>query len=603
MLFISSTVSNKIVIGSVDETTTPASVPAQSENTKPAIIDFSSGRNFPSFPIRGDDSPSIKSKLNFSRRNKPTFKFAKPSAELEEEEEEREENVTEQNEFSSTSTSTTTTTAPPTQTTAEEDASNKQFVVPKSQIKGKFPRVKSNLLFNRKNKDRFRLKLAQLSARKSSTTTTTTTTTTSDPTPSSTSPTSPPVSDDPTETKVSLFKPRKKFNLRKKPSFFAKVPDVSITNSLLKFRNRAKFGPSPKEEDEELETTVGETQEVSTESILSVEAELKDDNKEEEETVQLGNKVDHVRKAQKAPLNGNIRVEFKKKTVEDLLGSRGRFSINPDGRKPRVKSNIRAHLANRGQHFGGQHPLEESGETFDGASSQLDLTPFNKEDDNNNKREVDVKQAPVNLITTENEISDKTASKPFNPLTFSLPLLPLEPVILNPRQAARTNNNNNNNKNKSINKPPPLPAAILKHISHITDIRSLPPLPPSLGLHKRPIKKIVKKEQTESNVSDGLEDRIFAEDDEAMQISREQPSNTQSALLDQMIVNSHENSDVVASLASPPQTTTRRAAEAGVPGGLTNKLSAFRALQQQVERREEEAATSSQEEQRLVSLV
>ena len=75
LLFISSTVSNKIVIGSEEEPTTPLpSLP-----TRPAKIDFSSGRNFPSFPIRGDGAPSIKSKLDFSRRNKPTFKFAKPS--------------------------------------------------------------------------------------------------------------------------------------------------------------------------------------------------------------------------------------------------------------------------------------------------------------------------------------------------------------------------------------------------------------------------------------------------------------------------------------------------------------------------------------------
>ena len=40
-----------------------------------------------------------------------------------------------------------------------------------------------------------------------------------------------------------------------------------------------------------------------------------------------------------------------------------------------------------------------AGETFDGASSQLDLTPFNKVSDNNNKREVNSKEAPVNLIS------------------------------------------------------------------------------------------------------------------------------------------------------------------------------------------------------------
>ena len=483
-----------------------------------------------------------------------------------EEEEEREENVTEQNEFSSTEQSTTTTTTATSTTTTD---GRTQFVVAKSQTKGKFPRVKSNLLFNRKNKERFRLKLAQLSARKTSTTTTTTTTTPADPTPSTTSlastgspasSVSPTVPENPSEAKVSLFKPRKKFNLRKKPSFFSKVPDVSITNNLLKFRNRAKFNTKTVEEEaEEIPTTVGEAAEVSTESVLSVEAELADDEDEKVENVKLGGKVDPVRKAKKAPLNGNIRVEFKKKTVEELLGTRGRFSINPDGRKPRVKSNIRAHLANRGQHHGGQHQLEESGETFDGASSQLDLTPFNKVSDNNNKREVNSKEAPGNLISTEDEVSEQKPSKP-SPVSFSLPLLPLQPVILNPRQATRSSS------------PPPLPAAILNHINHITDIRSLPPLPPVLN----PVKKTVK--QTESQAGHGLEDGIFAEDDEAVQISREGPSHTGTGLLDQIVVvNSNEKSQIA---ESPVQVGARTARE-GVVGGASSKLSAFRALQQQ----------------------
>ena len=559
MLFISSTVSNKIVIGAEEEitTTTAAPPPAGSEKTEPALIDFSPGRSFPSFPIRGDDSPSIKPKLDFSRRNKAAFKFGKstPVNEKEEVEEEREENVSEQNEFSSTAEQLSTTT-----TTPAEAVSKTQFVVTKTQPRGKFPRVKSNLLFNRKNKERFRLKLAQLSGRKSTTTTTTTTTTTSDLGPSSTSP---PASEIPATTKGSLFTPRKKFNLRKKPQTFFKVPNVSITNSLLKFRNRAKFNSQPeKEETAPSETTVAE--EVSTESVLSVQTELDQQEEEEEEqqSVQLGGQLDHVRKAHKAPLNGNIRVEFKKKAAE-LTGNRGRFFINPDGRKPRVKSNIRAHLANRGQHFAEQQQAEDSGETFDGASSQLDLTPFN-----NIKREVDNAEAPGevegDVLTSHNEIVDPVPTKPVpikpvpikpvKPLTFALPLLPLEPVILNPRQANRNNNN----------KKPPLPASILKHINHITDIRSLPPLPPNLtlGLPKRPTKAVTEE--------------------------RSQPSGSHTALLDQIVVESP---------ASPAGEQTQPQVQPTVPFTTagTSKLSAFRALQQQVERREEEPS--------LVSLV
>ena len=576
LLFISSTVSNKIVIGSEEEiTTTAAPAPTETEKTEPALIDLSPGRNFPSFPIRGDDSPSIKPKLDFSRRNKATFKFGKSTPVNEEAEEEREENVTEQNEFSSTAKQVPTTT---TTTTPAETPSKNQFVVTKSQPRGKFPRVKSNLLFNRKNKERFRLKLAQLSGRKSTTATATSTssTTTSDPT---LNPTSSPPADIPAPTKGSLFSPRKKFNLRKKQQSFFKVPNVSITNSLLKFRNRAKFNSQTEtEETDARETTVAG--EVSTESVLSVEAELEEEE-ERKPSVQLGDPVDHVRKAQQAPPNGNIRVEFKKKTAE-LTGNRGRFFINPDGRKPRVKSNIRAHLANRGHHFAGQHQAEDSVETFDGASSQLDLTPFN-----NIKREVDNAEAPgeVDVLSNHNQIIEPEPTKPVptkpvptkpikpvKPLTFALPLLPLEPVILNPRQASRSNNNN---------KKPPLPPAILKHINHITDIRSLPPLPPNinLSLPKRPTK-----------ATPVLEARIFAEEAGARQ-------GGQTGLLDQIVVESPAS-------PSPLREETPGQALPTAPfttAGAGNKLSAFRALQQQVERREE--VNSSQQEPSPLSLV
>jgi len=138
----------------------------------------------------------------------------------------------------------------------------------------------------------------------------------------------------------------------------------------------------------------------------------------------------------------------------------------------------------------------------------------------------------------------------------------------------------------------------MKHINHITDIRSLPPLPAAFGLTNRPSHKLVKKDQTESSANRGLEDRIVAEDDEASQISREEPSNARSALLDQMIVNSNENSGEAQKepVAGTPRTT---------PGWGTSQLSAFRALQKQVERREggPEEFIPSQQDHSLVSLV
>merc|ERR1711862_437421 len=109
--------------------------------------------------------------------------------------------------------------------------------------------------------------------------------------------------------------------------------------------------------------------------------------------------------------NGNIRVEFKKKVDGDANGLRAKFS-------------------NRGQHFGpSTTPTTDVSdsreeETFDGASSQLDLTPFNKniddkealeEDVNTEKREVNNAEAPAALAVLNqisNETPEKTVSQP-----------------------------------------------------------------------------------------------------------------------------------------------------------------------------------------------
>ena len=574
----STTVSNKIVIGAedVDLTTPPPSAAspttASSEDlvtaAPPLAPAVTPQRNFPSFPIRGDTSDLFKPKLDFSRKTKSSFKFSRQPETPDVEE--KEESVTEQSDI-----------APTEQSVTEPETTSKRFFV--DLTGGRSPRVKSNQLFNKRkrpDKERFRLKLAQLQA---------TATTAAEPATATD-----PVTEEATEPGQTLPTPApaaNKFKIRnrKKPlTFFGKVPDVSFTNTLLKFRNRNKaFGGSKRtttaaaitsQDNTEADATTTET----PASVLSVEAELAEE--EPQQKVTIGTKFPTVRKANKAPANGNIRVEFKKQ-VDTQTGARGKFFIKPDGRKPRVKSNIRAKFAHRGQHFG-QIPAaaedtapgaatSSEEETFDGASSQLDLTPFNKVADtdtdkaaaegvNTEKREVNNAEAP-NKVSAAPALPAVAAPAQFS---HELPLFPLQPVILNPRQQ-RTERP----------PPPPLPAAILNHINHITDIRSLPPLPPLFRNKKKQVSKVKKQEAppSEEKVNEAHKDIITPP-----------ATNPTSSLLEQLVEG--ETS------AAPPSPAPALSSSAVAPASespsssVTNKLSAFRALQQQVEKKEAESS-------------
>merc|ERR1711892_1444583 len=119
LFFISSTVSNKIFIGSAEETTTPS--PTLKDGLKDQIK-FGKGlkspkRNFPSFPIRGGAGGfPFKPKPDFSRRNKSPFRFgknAKKKEEIIESIEESESEETTESIISSTETTTTTTESAP----------------------------------------------------------------------------------------------------------------------------------------------------------------------------------------------------------------------------------------------------------------------------------------------------------------------------------------------------------------------------------------------------------------------------------------------------------------------------------------------------------
>jgi len=155
--------------------------------------------------------------------------------------------------------------------------------------------------------------------------------------------------------------------------------------------------------------------------------------------------------------------------------------VKPDGRKPRVKANIRARFANRGaKPFGAANQGEAATgfrhstkvttnqEAFDEASSQLALAPAYtgeeeeelKEDDNTEKREINTEetvQPGPNRIVEED-----VDAKPSTPSFIHLPNL--QPVILNSRQSHRPGG-------------PSLPPDVLARIQHITDINNLPPLP------------------------------------------------------------------------------------------------------------------------------
>jgi len=248
-----------------------------------------------------------------------------------------------------------------------------------------------------------------------------------------------------------------------------------------------------------------------------------------------------------------------------------------------VKSNIRAKFAHRGQQFGHQHDNAANGfrhstkveeETFDGASSQLDLTPFEGADeDNTEKREVNIADAPFSPALLNHILNSPDEKHMHKDHSFPLPL---QPVILNPRQLR--------------DQKPSLPPAILQHISHITNIKSLPPLPSFSRTQKvkssHPTKQnnhgkfsFSTKKPAGANI---LEDNTTADKDEALQLTPQQPSNSPSALLEQIVANTNENSQMLNSESLPIKSTN--IVDKPTASGFKNKLSAFRALQKQIEK-------------------
>ena len=150
------------------------------------------------------------------------------------------------------------------------------------------------------------------------------------------------------------------------------------------------------------------TPEVTESSVLSVETELEEDNEIDNEILDIEEPKENprkgfrrfsgVKKANRSPVNGNIRVEFKKAPAfnEEVLeeseeenDTPKKFFVKPDGRKPRVKSNIRARLAHKGR-FGVQESGSLTGFRHSTKVHDLDFNgdPELEHVDNTEKREI-----------------------------------------------------------------------------------------------------------------------------------------------------------------------------------------------------------------------
>lgn len=470
-VFISSTISNKIFIGSREEETTKPTLFQEvfepvDENVavteEPAIVgdSITTKRSFPSFPVKFDPSspvkfePSPKQKFNLKRPSFSRKKNKEPEKPLKNDllsqilsvldptlkEEEPEKTFVPTAPIETTSTSTTTTVS---ETETPEKAS--RFPL----RRGRGPRVKSNLLFNKRNrphrrkfgvkKDLF-VKTTTASPTTIEQITTTTTTkvveTSSDDILETIAPTNLPKEPEPTsasspttlEDLLLVTNPRRKASKglfsRQRDTFFNKNKfnnnkrkSVGLLRSSFRKTEKKIDVPSTTEAEqttkavpvteemvkekaaEEISTEASTeliTKESTTEEVphlidlkepdnLSVESLFEDDDEEDEIqsndiivtkttipprdkfTAKFGfqNRRPRTRvkgalfgkKSRKVQLGDNgIRVEFKKADIPSETSSteknsslKPKFRVRPDGRKPRVKSNIRAKLSNFGK--------------------------------------------------------------------------------------------------------------------------------------------------------------------------------------------------------------------------------------------------------------
>ena len=415
-VFVTSTESNKIFIGSTEESSTPQ--PTQPTRT-----------SFPSFPVRPKSGS-----ITFPFRPKQSFFPSRPvnlgrteAEPLTEETTAPEATETTEAEHTATvSTSTSTDSTSTTQlTTSKQPFKFRNF--------NRNPKVSFSALFKRP-----KLQVA--------TTTTTTSTTTADLSETTALaledetelPTE--IPEQPSQPETTLASVTKSLKVRKFPFSFR--------------QNRKSFGGRTRQLQTSTTTTALPTTHLhhiittstSTAPLvsrlgetLSVESELLEDELENEiEEVELENEIDEVeprvfqaksfrrrvKNNRKRPDNPNIRVEFKKANI-DGVADRKKFFVKPDGRKPRVKSNIRARLANKGI------STFEEGEEEEGFrhSTKVDDLRFNGDKelehvDNTEKRAID--PAQFNFV-------DNTARRAIDPAQFNY-VLSQEKRTIDPAQ-------------------------------------------------------------------------------------------------------------------------------------------------------------------------
>jgi len=602
--------SNKIFIGDPEEdAVTEPTVVVDDAKEEEEEEDKSS--RFSSFPIRGLNTlagpkGSGNGLLPFRPRKSPFLHFGRSHKVEKEEEEKKEVEVEEKTgapalDLGGDEEGETTVTEKP------EETSTRAF----NPVTRKGPRVKSNLLFNRRKpgggigsgRNKFG-KISSIVGQVSTTTTTTESSTDSEDVATTTAPTQETEEEEEGEKRPNIASRFKPSNRRPfggvRPGLGFPRPPISFTNALLakrKLRGGKKVEVETKQEEEEVTTvappststvftafgssssSLSSSSSSSSSPTSSVAEELFSDdesisNEIEPEAKPFAGprnilagfrkprKWPSVKKAKAAPPNGNIRVEFKKASaVAAEEGSKPTF-VKPDGRKPRVKANIRARKAHRGIFGQPQTEAAVTGfrhstkvttneEAFAEASSQLALAPpYTGEEEVEEEKEMEdnTEKREVSSTLGLNEVDDVDVH--LKPISQSFIHLPnLQPVILNSRQDRRSQG-------------PPLPPDVLARIQHITDIHNLPPLPNGARPFGPPPPQ--RSPRVKSDVLRRKQTAAVAE--ERVDISNEQPS-----LLHQLVPAVSTSSSVSSSSSTSSSTSSSSAPQ----------LSAFRALVQQ----------------------
>ena len=446
-VFVTSTESNKIFIGASEETTVEQAT-STTVGKKP----------FPSFPIRGGLGP-----LTFPSRAKPGFFASKPLVENKQNVSAKifeTEITTEELELA-----TTTPSSPPTASRFKSPAALSSRFKPFNRFaasaKGSF-----NSFFNRKRPG------AQVETTEVQTETETEPTVTENlETDSQFDVTTEAILSPVTENLETIETDTRKdaeeittqiSSLRKSPfNFRPKLGLKTKTGGRIRPLNREVKEPEPEYTTEGIVSSVDPVIEQVTESsVLSVESELfleeellneipSGDSKDETQPEATGfRRFPGVQKARQPP-NANVRVEFKKAPSQPEEQGK-KFFVKPDGRRPRVKSNIRARLANKGQFlFDKSEPIGFHHSTKVDEEFEFNGDPELEHKDNTEKREINPNDLNLNTESLDSllqgwenkerkfQLNSNTPAPPqpfqfVQSETFPSPSSPSTPEILDP---------------------------------------------------------------------------------------------------------------------------------------------------------------------------